>query len=138
MSSPPQVATQTESSPWVAGGWAGYFSPERQTEGRHLHTQNVVNILFWLKSVFWSRSELCLFPFKLTNGDTRLPVLQQLMFCLSVRSRWEMQEGAELEEEQKSMVEGLQRAYFVSGCSLGLQDCPESDETPEKETQGET
>lgn len=60
------------------------------------------------------------------------------MFCLSVLSRWEMQEGAELEEEHKSMVEELQKAYFVSCCSPRLQDCPESDETPEKETQGET
>lgn len=47
-----------------------------------------------------------------------------------------MQEGAQLEDEEKSMVEELQKAYFVSCCSLGLQDRPESDETSEKETQG--
>lgn len=49
-----------------------------------------------------------------------------------------MQKGAELEEEEKSMVEELQKAYFVSGCSPRLQHCPESDEPPEKDPQRET
>ncbi|XP_075899969.1 uncharacterized protein KIAA0825 homolog [Nelusetta ayraudi] len=64
--------------------------------------------------------------------------MSQVTFKTLLANRWEMQEGAELEEEQKSMVEELQKAYFVSCCSPRLQDCPESDETPEKETQGET
>lgn len=127
---------------WVhefqAVGLQFFFFPERQTEGIYLHTQNVISILFWLRGVFSSHSEFYLLSLKLTHGDTCPPVLQQLMFCLSVLSRWEMQEGAELEEEQKSMVEELQKAYFVSCCSPRLQDCPESDETPEKETHGET
>lgn len=51
------------------------------------------------------------------------------MFCLSVRSRWEMQEGAELENEEKTMVKELQNACFVSGSSRGMQeDPPEADE----------
>lgn len=65
-------------------------------------------------------------------------MLQQLMFCLSALFRWEMQDGAELEEEQKYMVEELQKTYCVNCCIPRLQDCPESDDTPEKETQGET
>lgn len=47
-----------------------------------------------------------------------------------------MQEGAELDEEQKSMVEELQKAYFVSRCSPRLRRCPESDETPERRHPG--
>ncbi|KAM7018093.1 uncharacterized protein KIAA0825 homolog [Tautogolabrus adspersus] len=45
-------------------------------------------------------------------------------------NRWEMQEVAELEEEEKSMVEELQNAYFVCCCSSGLQDSHEAAETP--------
>lgn len=65
-------------------------------------------------------------------------VLKQLMFCLSVLSRWEMREDAELEDGEKSMVEELQKAYFVCCCSPGLQDPPEADETLAEQTQGET
>lgn len=40
-----------------------------------------------------------------------------------------MQEGAELEDEEKTMVEELQNACFVSGSSRGKQeDPPEVDE----------
>lgn len=61
------------------------------------------------------------------------------MFCLSVRSRWEMQEGAELEDEEKAMVEELQNACFVSGSSRGMrEDPPEADETLKNETQRDT
>lgn len=60
------------------------------------------------------------------------------MFCLSMLSRWEMQEGAELEDEETSMVEELQKAYFVCCCSLGLQDPPATDDTVENNIQGET
>lgn len=50
-----------------------------------------------------------------------------------------MQEGAELEDEEKAMVEELQKAYFVHDCSLGVQDDPsQADEMLEKETEGET
>lgn len=49
-----------------------------------------------------------------------------------------MQEGAELEEEETSMVEELQKAYFVCCCSLGLQDPPATDDTVENNIQGET
>lgn len=51
-----------------------------------------------------------------------------------------MQEGAELEDEEKSMVEELQKAYFVcrSSSSLGLQDPIETHDTMENKTQGDT
>lgn len=52
--------------------------------------------------------------------------------------RWEMQEGAELEDEEKAMVEELQKAYFVCCCSVGPQDSPEADETLTEEARGET
>lgn len=63
---------------------------------------------------------------------------KQLMFCLSMVARWEMQEGAELEDGEKSMVEELQRAYFVCCCSPRPQDPPEADETLAEQTRGET
>lgn len=46
-----------------------------------------------------------------------------------MRFRWEMQEGAELEDEERSMVEELQKAYFGCCCRLVLQDPPDGDET---------
>ncbi len=49
-----------------------------------------------------------------------------------------MQEGAELEDGEKSMLEELQKAYFVCCCSPGPQDRPEADETLAEQTQGET
>ena len=48
---------------------------------------------------------------------------------LSVLSRWEMDDGAELEDGEKAMVEELQRAFFVCRCNLGPQDPPDADET---------
>lgn len=61
------------------------------------------------------------------------------MLCLSVNSRWEMQEGAELEDEEKTMVEELQNACFVCGSSRGIQeDHPEADETLKNEAQRDT
>lgn len=54
----------------------------------------------------------------------------------SVLSRWEMQDGAELEDGEKAMVEELQRAYFVCHCSPGMQSPPEADETVAEQTQG--
>lgn len=49
-----------------------------------------------------------------------------------------MQEDAELEDEEKAMVEEFQKAYFVCCCSSGTQDSPEADETLTEKTQGET
>ncbi len=49
-----------------------------------------------------------------------------------------MQEGAELEDGERNMVEELQKTYFVCGCSPGPQDPPEADETLAEQTQGET
>lgn len=85
-------------------------------------------------------SDVLLFSLKLFSlSDKCLLVPQQLMFCLSVRSRWEMQEGAELDDEEKTMVEELQKACFVSGSSRGMQgDHPEADETLKNETQRDT
>lgn len=49
-----------------------------------------------------------------------------------------MQENAELEDEEKTMVEGLKKAFFVCSCNKEAQDPSETDETPAKQTQGET
>lgn len=115
-----------------------FFSLRGKQRDIPAHSECYQHSVFWLRSVFQRHSEFCLFSLNLTQSDTCSVILQELMFCLFVLSRWEMQEGAELEEEQKSMVEELQTAYFVSRCSPRLQHCPESDETPAKETQGET
>nr|XP_046243006.1 uncharacterized protein KIAA0825 homolog isoform X2 [Scatophagus argus] len=64
--------------------------------------------------------------------------MSQVTFKTLLANRWEMQEGAELEDGEKSMVEELQKAYFVCCCSPGPQDPPEADETLAKQTQGET
>ncbi|XP_038560256.1 uncharacterized protein KIAA0825 homolog [Micropterus salmoides] len=64
--------------------------------------------------------------------------MSQVTFKTLLANRWEMQEGAELEDGEKSMVEELQKAYFVCCCSPGQQDPPEADETLAEETQGET
>lgn len=51
-------------------------------------------------------------------------------------SRWEMQEGAELEDGEKAMLEELKRAYFVCCCSAGPQDPSEAEETLAQQIQG--
>ncbi|XP_065821463.1 uncharacterized protein KIAA0825 homolog [Labrus bergylta] len=56
--------------------------------------------------------------------------MSPVTFKTLLANRWEMQEVAELEEEEKSMVEELQNAYFVCCCSSGLQDSHEAAETP--------
>lgn len=81
---------------------------------------------------------LLLMCFHLTLSHKCLLVLQKLMFCHSVLSRWEMQAGAELNDEEKAMVEELQRAYFVCSYNVGLQDPPEADEMLAKQTRGDT
>ncbi|KAM8760635.1 uncharacterized protein KIAA0825 homolog isoform 2-T2 [Acanthopagrus schlegelii] len=64
--------------------------------------------------------------------------MSQVTFKTLLANRWEMQEGAELEDGEKSMVEELQRAYFVCCCSPRPQDPPEADETLAEQTRGET
>ncbi|XP_040898479.1 uncharacterized protein KIAA0825 homolog [Toxotes jaculatrix] len=64
--------------------------------------------------------------------------MSQVTFKTLLANRWEMQEGAELEDGEKAMVEELQKAYFVCCCSPGPQDPPEADETLAEQTQGET
>lgn len=83
-------------------------------------------------------SHVLLFSLRLfCLSDKCLLVLQPLMFCLSVRSRWEMQEGAELDDEEKTMVEELQKAGFVRGRGM-QEDPPEADERLKNETQRDT
>ncbi|XP_061133735.1 uncharacterized protein KIAA0825 homolog isoform X1 [Syngnathus typhle] len=68
-----------------------------------------------------------------------LPAYQdmcQITFKNLLANRWEMREGAELEDEEKIMVEELQRAYFVCHCDAGLQESREADETTAEGTQG--
>uniref|UniRef100_UPI0037E8A58D uncharacterized protein KIAA0825 homolog n=1 Tax=Semicossyphus pulcher TaxID=241346 RepID=UPI0037E8A58D len=64
--------------------------------------------------------------------------MSPVTFRTLLANRWEMQEDAELENEEKSMMEELQKAYFVCCCSPGLQDPPEADETPGEQTPGDT
>ncbi|TKS78886.1 hypothetical protein D9C73_012287 [Collichthys lucidus] len=54
------------------------------------------------------------------------------------KKRWEMQEEAELEDGEKSMVEELKKAYFVCRCSPGPSGPPEAEETLAERTHGET
>lgn len=49
-----------------------------------------------------------------------------------------MQEEAELEDGEKSMVEELKKAYFVCCCSPGPRGPPEAEETLAERTHGET
>lgn len=61
------------------------------------------------------------------------------MFRFSMRSRWEMQEGAELEDEEKTMVKELQNACCVSSSSQGKKEDPlEAEKMLKKETQRDT
>ncbi|XP_076585875.1 uncharacterized protein KIAA0825 homolog isoform X1 [Chaetodon auriga] len=63
--------------------------------------------------------------------------MSQVTFKTLLANRWEMQEGAEMEDGERSMVEELQKAYFVCCCSPRPQDPPEA-ETLAEQTQGET
>ncbi|XP_019750172.1 uncharacterized protein KIAA0825 homolog [Hippocampus comes] len=70
-----------------------------------------------------------------------LPAYQdmcQITFKTLLANRWEMQDGAELEDEEKMMVEELRRAYFVCRCDAGPQESREADETTAERTQGGT
>ncbi|XP_067376812.1 uncharacterized protein KIAA0825 homolog isoform X1 [Channa argus] len=64
--------------------------------------------------------------------------MSQVTFKTLLANRWEMQEGAELEDGDKAMVEELKKAYFVCCCSLGPKDCPDADETLTEQTREET
>ncbi|XP_061623214.1 uncharacterized protein KIAA0825 homolog isoform X3 [Phyllopteryx taeniolatus] len=69
-----------------------------------------------------------------------LPTYQdmcQLTFKTLLANRWEMQDGAELEDDERMMVEELQRAYFVCHCDAELQESREADETMVEQTQGD-
>lgn len=55
-----------------------------------------------------------------------------------MHSRWDMQENAELEDGEKTMVEELKKAFFICCCNKEARDPLETDETPAKQTQGET
>ncbi|XP_077417736.1 uncharacterized protein KIAA0825 homolog isoform X1 [Vanacampus margaritifer] len=68
-----------------------------------------------------------------------LPMYQDMCpitFKTLLANRWEMQDDAELEDEEKMMVEELRRAYFVCHCDAGLQEPREADETTAERTQG--
>ncbi|XP_061906965.1 uncharacterized protein KIAA0825 homolog isoform X2 [Entelurus aequoreus] len=68
-----------------------------------------------------------------------LPAYQdmcQVTFKTLLANRWEMQDGAELQEDEKTTVEELRRAYFVCHCGAGLQESREADEKMAERTQG--
>ena len=56
----------------------------------------------------------------------------------SVLSRWEMQEGAELDDGEKAMVEDLKKAFLVCCCSAGPRDPPDAEDTQAEQIQRET
>ncbi|XP_077456316.1 uncharacterized protein KIAA0825 homolog isoform X1 [Stigmatopora argus] len=60
----------------------------------------------------------------------------KVTFQTLLANRWEMQDGAELEDDEKMMTEELQRAYFVCHCDAGMQESREADETTAERTQG--
>lgn len=60
------------------------------------------------------------------------------MLCTLVLFRWEMQEGAQLEDGEKAMVEELEKAFLGCCCTPEPQNPPEADETPRKQAQGKT
>ncbi|KAM9391487.1 uncharacterized protein KIAA0825 homolog [Pholidichthys leucotaenia] len=64
--------------------------------------------------------------------------MSQVTFKSLLANRWEIQEGAELEDGEKAVVEELKKAFFVCCCSPGPQEPRETDETPAERAQGET
>ncbi|CAK6950129.1 uncharacterized protein KIAA0825 homolog [Scomber scombrus] len=46
--------------------------------------------------------------------------MSQVTFKTLLANRWEMDDGAELEDGEKAMVEELQRAFFVCRCNPGI------------------
>ncbi|XP_013867974.1 uncharacterized protein KIAA0825 homolog isoform X2 [Austrofundulus limnaeus] len=64
--------------------------------------------------------------------------VSQVTFRSLMANRWDMQENAELEDGEKTMVEELKKAFFVCCCNKEAQGPSETDETPAKQTQGET
>ncbi|XP_030593401.1 uncharacterized protein KIAA0825 homolog [Archocentrus centrarchus] len=64
--------------------------------------------------------------------------MSQVTFKTLLANRWEMQEGAQLEDGEKAMVEELEKAFCVCCCAPGPQNPPETDETPAAQAQRET
>lgn len=64
--------------------------------------------------------------------------MSQVTFKTLLANRWEMQEGAQLEDGEKAMVEEFEKAFCVCCCDPGPQNPPETDETPAAQAQRET
>ncbi|XP_071783596.2 uncharacterized protein KIAA0825 homolog [Centroberyx gerrardi] len=64
--------------------------------------------------------------------------MSRVTFKTLLANRWEMQDGAALEDEEKALVEELWKAYFVSRSSPGPQDTPGAAEAQAERTQEET
>ncbi|KAM8866056.1 uncharacterized protein KIAA0825 homolog [Synchiropus picturatus] len=62
--------------------------------------------------------------------------MNPVTFTSLLANRWEMQDGAELRDEDKALVEELRRAYFTCQCASGEQDPPDTDETLLEQTLG--
>ncbi|KAM9810959.1 uncharacterized protein KIAA0825 homolog [Neosynchiropus ocellatus] len=62
--------------------------------------------------------------------------MNPVTFKSLLANRWEMQDGAELRDEEKALVEELRRAYFTCQCGSGEQDPPDTDETVPEQTLG--
>lgn len=70
-----------------------------------------------------------------------LPTVQgtsEVTFRTLLANRWEMREDADLEDDERAMVEELQKVYLVYSSGSGQQNPTETDEGLTEETQGET
>ncbi|XP_072288852.1 uncharacterized protein KIAA0825 homolog [Eucyclogobius newberryi] len=69
-----------------------------------------------------------------------LPTVQgmsEVTFKTLLANRWEMRDDAELDDEERTMVEDLRRVYFVYNSNSEQQDLSEAVEEKGEETQGE-
>ncbi|KAK7933136.1 hypothetical protein WMY93_004032 [Mugilogobius chulae] len=63
--------------------------------------------------------------------------MSEVTFKTLLVNRWEMQDDAELDDEERAMVEDLRRVYFVYNSKSRQQDLSEAVKEQEEETQGE-
>ncbi|XP_060927572.1 uncharacterized protein KIAA0825 homolog [Limanda limanda] len=64
--------------------------------------------------------------------------MSPVTFKTLLANRWEMQEGAELDDGEKAMVEDLRKTYSVCCCSAGPQDAPDAEDTQAEQIQRAT
>ncbi|XP_033829174.1 uncharacterized protein KIAA0825 homolog isoform X1 [Periophthalmus magnuspinnatus] len=63
--------------------------------------------------------------------------MSEVTFKTLLANRWEMRDDAELDEEERTMVEELRRVYFVYNSNSGQRDLSEAVEEQGEDAQGE-